>query len=158
MVTGEAIHIGKILVKSYAQLIDINLWFIIVVDSKEIFTTLFTQRQSIDMSIRGDVSVIWFKYKKKALLNIVFGPRKLNLAGTGTKLDGLLNDALLHLLQSPFLLFELEDRESKSSNHPFGYATVESQREVNTVVHRDRDIIPRRCNVIVVLYWLKVRR
>lgn len=118
LAADEAIDVGKSLVKTYKRLMGISLDLIIVVDSKDLLTTLFTHRQSTDKSIRGEIGVIRYEFETKAVSKIV--PGKLNFADIGTKFDSPLNDAVLRLLQSSTLPFDFENCESRGSDRSLG--------------------------------------
>lgn len=64
----------------------------IFVDSNDLFTSLSTQRLSIDRSIRGDVEPIRFEFQTSAVQNIGWVPAKINLTDVLTKKDSALND------------------------------------------------------------------
>lgn len=59
----------------------------VIVASKDIFTSLSTQNNSIDKSIRGYVNVIRYGYDSGNMYSIVWIPVKVNLSDPGTKTD-----------------------------------------------------------------------
>lgn len=75
--------------------INIELWAL--VDSKDLYSALTTQRKSIDRSVRGDVSCIRFKFETES---DVMGwiPGNCNPADIGTKLSSPLTDAVVLML------------------------------------------------------------
>ena len=70
-------------------------------DSKDLFETLSTCRNSIDRSIRADVSVIRYEFETHKVNRIIWIPGKLNLEDTLTKTNSPLVDPLQ-------LMFSLE--------------------------------------------------
>ena len=91
-----------------------------VVDSKDLYSSLSTQRQSIDKSIRGDVSMIRYYFETGVLSQVVWIPGKVNLADVGTKPDSPLTTALQHCLASGTLPFDFEKSEARSTDLPLG--------------------------------------
>lgn len=62
LAAGEAIGEGKILANAYRVLLDMDINLTISLDPKNLFETLSTCRNSIDRSIRTDVSVIRYEF------------------------------------------------------------------------------------------------
>ena len=96
---AEAIDEGKMLAKAVEELIGTEVKLSIVVDSKDLFSTLSTCRMASDRSIRGDVSSIRFEFATKNVYSMIWVPGKIYLADPGTKPD-------IHLTQTLNLLFE----------------------------------------------------
>lgn len=63
------------------------------VDSKDLFTSFYTQRNSIDRSIHGDVACIRFEFQVGNLQNICWIPEKFNVSDPLTKKDTVITDA-----------------------------------------------------------------
>lgn len=87
-----------------------------VLDSKDLYTSLATQRQSVDRSVRADVNYIRYHFEVGNANRICWIPGQLNLADPGTKSDSPLTPALQLLLISgrlPFGFPELESTNSK---------------------------------------------
>ena len=55
---AEGLDIGKTIAKAYSELLYMDIKVRLAVDSKDLFTSLSTQKNSIDKSIRSDVSFI----------------------------------------------------------------------------------------------------
>lgn len=51
LAASEAIDEGKMLKKAYSELLNVNVKLIVCVDSKDLFTSMTTQRLSLDRSI-----------------------------------------------------------------------------------------------------------
>lgn len=58
LAAGEAIDDGTVLKRVYSMLIDIDVELIVALDSRDLFSSLATQRKSIDRSIQSDVNFI----------------------------------------------------------------------------------------------------
>ncbi len=67
LATGEAIDQGKVLVRAFNELSNLEIDPCIALDSKDLFTTLSTCRLASDRSIRGDVSSIRFEFAAKGV-------------------------------------------------------------------------------------------
>ena len=91
------------------------------VDSKDLFSSLSTQRQSIDRSIRGDVACIRFEFQVHNINYITWIPGSINLADPLTKTDSPLTDALVLTLFTGRLAIDFESTaETKSSDKFYG--------------------------------------
>ena len=91
LAAGEAIDEAKVLVKAYQVLFGIHIDLLLALDSKDLFDTLSTCRNSADRSIRADVSVIRYEFEKFKLNRIFWIPGKVNLADPLTKANSPLN-------------------------------------------------------------------
>lgn len=87
LAAGDAVDIGKILEKAYATILQGQVDLVIVVDTKDIYTTLSTQRELLDKSIRRDVGVIRFEIETKTVAEFVWILRKLIFVDNDTKFD-----------------------------------------------------------------------
>ena len=94
---------------------------IVVLDSKDLYTSLSTQRKSIDRSVRADVNYIRYQFEISNANRICWIPGRLNLADPGTKPDSPLIQALQLLLFSGILPFGFPQMESTSAaDKPLG--------------------------------------
>lgn len=93
---------------------------LIALDSKDLFSSLSTQRNSIDRSIRADVNVIRFEFETKSVSKIYWIPGKMNLSDPGTKADSPLIPALQLLLHTGKIPIEFPTAESRSSGRSLG--------------------------------------
>lgn len=117
----EGIDEGKMIAQAYSEILGFDIKLRLCVDSKDLFTSLSTQRNSIDRSIRGDVGCIRFEFQTGAVDKISWIPGNLNLADPLTKKDSQLTDLLQLSLFSGKLAVDIEDSsESKSSEKNFG--------------------------------------
>ena len=118
---AEGIDEVKTITKAYSELLDMEIKVRIAVDSNDLFTSLSTQKNSIDKSIRGDVSCIRFEFQTGAVETISWIPGQANLADPLTKKDSCLTDALQLTLLTGRLCFNFEEiAESKCSEKNFG--------------------------------------
>lgn len=77
LAASESIDEGKLLKKAYSELINVEVKLIVCVDSKDLFTSLSTQRLSLDRSIRGDVSSIRFEFETGTVDQIICQARSI---------------------------------------------------------------------------------
>lgn len=64
---SERIDEEKTIAKAYSELLDMDIKLRLFVDSKDLFTSLSTQRSSIDKWIRGDVSCVRHEFQTGAV-------------------------------------------------------------------------------------------
>lgn len=117
---GEDIEIGKTNARVYFLLLPMKIDLIIVVDSKDLYTTLTTKRQSIGRSIRGDIGVIGFELEVRNVSKIIWIPGKLDPADARTKFDSPLTSVVAEMLSSGKILFTPSQSESCLSNRWLG--------------------------------------
>lgn len=92
-----------------------------VVYSKDLFTSLSTQRRSIDKCIRGDVASIRFEFQFRNFENISLIPGRVNLADALTKKDSPLTDAVQFTIYNGRLSIDFEGAaEIKSTQKNYG--------------------------------------
>ena len=60
LASAEAIDEGKSIAHAYSELLGVEVKVHLCVDSKDLFTSLSSQRNYIDRSIRGDAASILF--------------------------------------------------------------------------------------------------
>ena len=96
--------------------LDVNLF--VVVDSKDLFTSLSTCRTPEDKSIRADVQLLRYNFETEQLNKLIWIPGSANPADPLTKKDSLLSEVLqLMLFQGrlPLDLSRMEDRPAAAS-------------------------------------------
>lgn len=116
LAAGEAIDEGKVLAKAYEVLLGMNIDLLIAVDSKDLFETLSTCRNSIDRSIRADVSVIRYEFETQKVNRIFWIPGKVNLADPLTKPNSPLTQALQLTLFSGDISISLDGHLLRDSD------------------------------------------
>lgn len=67
---------------------------VVAFDSKDLFTSLSTQRNFIDESIRADFNDISYDLERRSVVKFIRIPVKDNLAYPGTKQDSPVTEAL----------------------------------------------------------------
>lgn len=96
LATGKAIDEAKILANTYSELLDMHISIRLCVDSKNLFLSLSTQRNSINRSTRADVACICYEYQVGTMDKITGLPGKFNLADGLTKKYSVVSDAQMH--------------------------------------------------------------
>jgi len=120
LAASEAVDEGKVLKSAMTRLLGINVELIVIVDSKDLYTSLSTQRNSIDRSIRADVNVIRFEFETNSVNEMVWVPGSLNLADPGTKPDSPLTQPLQLLMHTGMIPIDLNRQESRRTDQPLG--------------------------------------
>ena len=107
--------------RTLSLLLGLFVELIVILDSKDLYTSLSTQRQSINRSVRADVNFIRYEFEVGNADRICWVPGRLNLADPGTKLDSPLTQSLQLLMFSGKLPFDfLELEASNSEDQPLG--------------------------------------
>ena len=65
LAAGEGIDDGVVLKRAYALLLDVDVDLIVALDSKDLYSSLSTQRKSIDRSVRSDVNFIRYQFETR---------------------------------------------------------------------------------------------
>lgn len=121
LAAGEGIDEGKAIASAYSELLDMDIRVRLCVDSKDLFTSLSTQRNSIDRSIRGDVGCIRYEFQTGAVEKISWIPGTTNLADPLTKKNSSLTDVLQLTLFSGRICTDFDAvSETKRSEKNFG--------------------------------------
>lgn len=120
LAAGESIDEGKNLARTLSDIHGIHVNLFVVVDSRDLFPSLKTQRNSIDKSIRADVNVIRFKLERRFVSRLTWVPGRVNLADPGTKPDSHLQNALSVTMADGRLANDLSESESRDADRPLG--------------------------------------
>lgn len=120
LAAAEAIDEGKTLKSAMSILLRMPIRLLIALDSRDLFTSLSTQRNSIDKSIRADVNVIRYEYETINADEIIWIPGRVNLSDPGTKTDSPLAQALQLTMSSGKLSLDLSESESRCADRPLG--------------------------------------
>lgn len=120
LAAGEAFDEGKIIAQAYSTLLGQKIDLIVALDSKYLFQSLSTQRNSIDKSIRDDVNVIRHEFETNNVHEIICIPGKQNLANHGTKCASSLILSLQLMLFTGTLPFSFPNNESCTSDRRLG--------------------------------------
>lgn len=116
LAVGEAIDEGKIIARSYEALLGIKTELWIVLDSKDLYTTLTTCRNASDRSVRGDVSLIRYEFETQNVSRMIWVPGKVNLSDPGTKPNSPLSNALQLMMLSGEIPFNFDEFEVGKSD------------------------------------------
>ena len=120
LAAGEAIDEGKMLRLILSTLLPVDIGFMLVVDSRDLFNSLLTCRNATDRSIRANLNVIRYKFETRNVTNIMWVPGKVNLADPCTKPNSPLTETLQLLLASGKLPLSFPDADVRSSNRSTG--------------------------------------
>lgn len=120
MAAGEAIDEGKVLAQTLSAILNQHVKLYIALDTKDLYTSLSTKRNSIDKSIRADVNVIRFEFECCNFNRIIWIPDSVNLADPGTKANSPMIDALQLMQFTGSIPLDFIGHESTSSNRSLG--------------------------------------
>ena len=120
LAAGSAIDEGKLLAKTYSELLDIAVPLRCAVDSKDLYSSLSTTHVPEDKSIRGDVALIRYEFERKHLDQMVWIPGASNPSDALTKLNSPLTESVHLMLSSSKLPCSFESSEARSSNASMG--------------------------------------
>lgn len=112
LAAGEEIYEGKMLFKSLYTVFSTPVPLVIEHDSKDMFTSLRTQKNSVDKSIRFDVNVIRFAFERRAVDKFVWISGLENLADPGTKSDSPITEAVQLALVDGRLVWDFPTADS----------------------------------------------
>lgn len=121
LVASEGIDDEKQVVAAYREIGDLEIKLQLCIDSKELFNTLSIQRNSINKSVRGDVSSIRIELMTGAVDKITWIPGKSDISDVLTKRDSLITETMQLTLHSGKLSVNLDDvAQTKISEKNFG--------------------------------------
>ena len=120
LAASAAIDEGKILKSTFSLLMATPIQLVIIVDSKDLYTSLSTHRNSIDKSVRADVNVIRFEYEMGNVDQICWLPGSLDFADPATKTDSLLCQSLQLLMHSGKIPLDLSRQKSRRNDRSTG--------------------------------------
>lgn len=120
LAAAKAIDEGKILKQAMSTLLGLPIRLIVALDSRDLFTSLSTKRNSVDKSIRAEVNVIRFEYETGNADEIVWIPSRVNLIDPGTNTDSPLVQSLQLTIATDKLSTDLSASERRSADRPLG--------------------------------------
>lgn len=120
LVVPYEIDEGMILKRLFRAILGLRINFVVALDSRELSTSLLTQYNSIDKSIRADVNCICYKSDVINCNERISFPENGNLADPGTKTDSPLTQAPLSTLSHGRISVDLSAHESRRSGRSFG--------------------------------------
>lgn len=120
LAASESMDEGKILKKTMTKVLQVPLRLIVALDSRDLFTSLSTQRNSIDKSIRADINVIRYEYEIRNADDIIWIPAKVILTDPGTKPDSPLTQNMIQTMSCGRIAIDLTAHETRSADQPLG--------------------------------------
>ncbi len=102
---------------------NVQIYLLIVVDSKDLYNTLSTCRNATDKSIRPDVSLIRYEFETRKVNRMIWVPGKANLADPFTKPGSPLCQPLQFMMFSGELPMDFDDAKFRSSDQYLGSFT-----------------------------------
>lgn len=105
MAAGEAIDEGNILARKVSSINNAHIPLVISLDTRDLFTSLYTQRTSVDKCILCDVSVIRYEDERRNVAKFIWIPGKQNLADP-KRSDSPLTDAQRCCIENSRLPFQ----------------------------------------------------
>lgn len=117
LAAAEGIDEEKMLAATYSEFLGVQVKLRVYIDSKDLFSSLSTQRVSVDRSIRSDVSCIRYEFQTGNVNELSWITGKLNLSDPLTKADSSLTESLQLLLSTGHLWIDIKSAaESKSAD------------------------------------------
>lgn len=92
LAADEGIEDAKVIASAYSELMDMDIGVRLFADSKDLFTSLPTQKNSIDRSIRDGFGSIRYEFQSGAVEEISWIPRSTILVDPPTKKVSSLTD------------------------------------------------------------------
>lgn len=120
LAAGAGIGEGKVLVQTFQALLRTKVDLSVAVDSKDLFNSLSTCRNSTDRSIRGDVSLIRYDFETNRITRMIWIPGSVNPADPLTKTNSPLSQMLQLLMFSGTLPIDFKDSEHRNSEQFLG--------------------------------------
>lgn len=144
----------KVLTQSLSVLLDFRLRLLIALDSRDIFTSLGSQRNSVARSIRADFNVIRYEYETRYANEIIWIPGCGNLTDSGTKSDSPLSKALQLIFRTGNFSLDMFESASRSGASSVGYADEKGSSMIFVLQHLAVIREPSRhfCVVIMCLH------
>lgn len=87
MAAAESIDEDKVLANMLSSVYSTRILLLLALDSPDLFTSLYKQRDSMENYIPSDVIFIRHSFERRQVSNIVWIPGKENLSDPGTKTD-----------------------------------------------------------------------
>ena len=114
LAVGSAIDKGKILSRTFSKLFKTYVPLSVVVDSKDLFTSLSTCCIPEDKTIRADLELLRYHYETHHLEELIWVPGSVNLADPLIKRDSPLSIALQLMIFDVTLPVSLVDAEMRT--------------------------------------------
>lgn len=111
---------GKMLTRTMSSTISVDIHLFVSLDSRDLFTSPKTQRNSVQKSTHCDVNDTRYAFEWKNVSKLVWIPGQQNQADTGTKNDSPILDSLRLTFETGHLQFDFRTATFCSSNHSLG--------------------------------------
>lgn len=121
LAAGAGFDNGKLLAQAYRLLLNVEIGLSAAVDSKDLFNSLWTCLNSVDRSIRRDVSLSRHNFETRQILRIFWIPGKLNPADPLTKTSSQLTETLQLFMYSGLLPTDFSASEHRDSEQFLGW-------------------------------------
>lgn len=119
LAASEAIDELMMLKNALDAIFEVRVHTYVLIDSKDLYSTLSTQKNSVDRSVRAAVNCIRFTYETELdVLGWISG--QVNIADVGTKENSPLTDALVLMLATGRITVDLSSQETKSYDKRLG--------------------------------------
>lgn len=118
LAAGESIDNGKVLISTLSSIYSRRTPLTLALDSRDRLTSLSTQRNYVDKSIRSDLNVILHAFDRGSVSKIVWISDQANLSDPDTKSYSPLNDALRLMIHDGAIPFSFPSAESSFSYRP----------------------------------------
>lgn len=120
LAAGAAIDQSKQIAQAYKILLNIDVHLCVVVDSKDLFSSLSTCRTPEDKSILADVALLRYHFETHQLNRVIWIPGSANPADPLTKRDSPLADTLQIMMFDGTLPLQFDKTDSRTSNASLG--------------------------------------
>lgn len=120
LAAGEGVDEGKQLARTYKKLLQLDVPLTVLVDSKDLFTSISTCRVPEDKSIRADLELLRYYYETKQLNELIWIPGSTNLSDSLTKKDSPLCNVLQLMLFDGFIPMNIDKAQSSASKTSMG--------------------------------------
>lgn len=117
---GESIDERKKLRLTLSIQLPLEIYFMLILSSRDLFNSLCFSKNFMDRSILADFNVICYQFEMCNVFSMIWVPDKVNLAGMCTKPNRIWTDALQLLLKSSKLPFDFPDNDIRSSDRSTG--------------------------------------
>lgn len=119
LAAGQALHKIVCIRDALAHLLNINVSLAILVNSKDLYSSLSLQRPYTNESVRGDVNIIRYNFETSVhLFGWICG--MFNPSDVGTKNNSLLAAAYVQTSATRVIQFDLELIKFASKHRPLG--------------------------------------
>lgn len=120
LAAGDFIDEGKVLATFLKKLLNVNVHLLVMVDSKDLFESLFTCLTSEDKSIKADAQLLRSNFETHKLHQLIWIPGATNIADPLAKHDSPMNEALQLILFDDTVPLRFTDMQARRSEASLG--------------------------------------